>query len=135
MKKVILLAIVVCFMGANMLVLKTMASDKETLYLKHEWKKSNEGTWEGKDKVWYKLDDKAQLWSSKDGKKWKEVKEGTWQNKSGLWLKVESNKLNSSGDGGKTWAEVPGWQWEGDNGTWYRFDTSWNLWTMAPHTH
>ncbi|WP_276482839.1 hypothetical protein [Paraflavitalea pollutisoli] len=95
-----------------------------------DWKKSTTGTWPGmKDGVtyWYKLDKKAGLWWSTDGKKWAEVKEGAWADKDGKWLKIHDKKLVWSTDG-KAWAEVPEWKWEGSDGKWYKFDSSWMLW-------
>ena len=90
--------------------------------------KSEQGTWEGMDKMWYKLDKDAKLWVSKDGKKWMADKDGMWQDKDAHWLKIGDSKLWWSADNGKTWGEVPEWQWEGPDGTWYKFDKDWTLW-------
>jgi uncharacterized protein YxeA len=95
-----------------------------------DWKKSSEGTWEGKDKVWYKLDKQAKLWWSKDGKKWEASKDQTWQDKDGKWLKVHDKKLVWSTDG-KTWADVPEWSWASPDGKWYKFDKDWSLWVKG----
>lgn len=92
-----------------------------------DYVKSSDGTWEGKDKVWYKLDKKAQLWWSKDGKKWDASKDQTWQDKDGKWLKINNKKLVWSADG-KKWDDVPEWAWESPNGKWYKFDKDWSLW-------
>ncbi|WP_315822943.1 hypothetical protein [Paraflavitalea speifideaquila] len=56
-----------------------------------DWTRSATGTWAGmKDGVtyWYKLDKKAGLWWSTDGKKWADVKDGAWADKEGKWLKI-----------------------------------------------
>jgi hypothetical protein len=90
--------------------------------------KSAQGTWQGMDKMWYKLDKDAKLWVSKDGKKWMADKDGMWQDKDGRWLKIGESKLWWSADNGKTWVQVPEWQWEGPDGTWYKFDQDWTLW-------
>jgi uncharacterized protein YxeA len=95
-----------------------------------DWKKDKEGTWEGKDKVWYKIDKQAKLWWSKDGKKWEASKDMTWQDKEGKWLKIHEKKLVWSTDG-KTWAEVPEWSWESPNGKWYKFDKDWSVWVKG----
>ena len=95
-----------------------------------DWMKSKAGTWPGmKDgkTYWYKLDKKAKLWWSADGKKWAAVADGAWADKDGKWLKINDNKLVWSTDG-STWAEVPEWKWEGSDGKWYKFDSSWMLW-------
>lgn len=99
-------------------------------YTSDDWKKSSEGTWEGKDMVWYKLDKQAKLWWSKDGKKWEASKDQTWQDKDGKWLKVHDKKLVWSTDG-KTWADVPEWSWASPNGKWYKFDKDWSLWVKG----
>jgi hypothetical protein len=101
-----------------------------TTYISDDWKKSAEGTWEGKDKVWYKLDKQAKLWWSKDGKKWEASKDQTWQDKDGKWLKVHDKKLVWSTDG-KTWADVPEWSWASPDGKWYKFDKDWSLWVKG----
>lgn len=90
--------------------------------------KSKTQTWEGMDKMWYKLDKAAKLWVSKDGKKWMADEDGMWQDKDGKWLKIGDMKLWWSADGGKTWSEVPEWKWEGPSGAWYKFDKDWTLW-------
>ena len=97
-----------------------------------DWMKSKDGTWMGKDKMWYKINTKdATVWMSKDGKEWAAAKDNMWQDKDGKWLKVlDAKTLKWSADGGKTWADVPEWKWEGPDGTWYKFDSDWNLWTM-----
>jgi len=95
-----------------------------------DYVKSTDGTWEGKDKIWYKLDKKAQLWWSKDGKKWEASKDHTWQDKDGKWLKLHDKKLVWSADG-KKWDEVPEWAWESPNGKWYKFDKDWSLWVKG----
>lgn len=95
-----------------------------------EWKQSSTGTWPGmKDgqTYWYKLDNKAMLWWSTDGKTWEQVKDQDWADKSGKWLKISHKKLVWSADG-KTWSEVPEWKWEGSDGKWYKFDSKWMLW-------
>lgn len=95
-----------------------------------DWTKSATGTWAGKkDGVtyWYKLDKKAGLWWSTDGKKWAEVKDGVWADKEGKWLKIHDKKLVWSTNG-KAWSEVPEWKWEGADGKWYKFDSHWTLW-------
>ncbi|MBO9564864.1 MAG: hypothetical protein J7621_18960 [Niastella sp.] len=95
-----------------------------------DWTKSSTGTWAGmKDgkTYWYKLDKKAGLWWSTDGKKWAEVKDGAWADKEGKWLKIHDKKLVWSTDG-KAWSEVPEWKWEGSDGKWYKFDAQWGLW-------
>jgi len=92
------------------------------------WEKDSDGAWEGKNKTWYKLDEKANVWSSKDGKSWQAVKDGMWQDKDGKWLKIGDKKLWWSADGGKTWSEVPEWKWMGGDGIWYKFDPNWTLW-------
>jgi hypothetical protein len=95
-----------------------------------KWEKSKEGTWMGKDKVWYKLNAKdASVWWSKDGKKWEAVKDGMWQDKDGKWLKIVDKDLKWSADGGKTWSQVPDWKWQGTNDVWNKFDKDWSLWT------
>jgi hypothetical protein len=108
---------------------KTTATSKT---VKADWKKSAEGTWAGKmtgKKYWYKLDTKAKLWWSTDGKKWAEVKDGMWADKDGKWMKIGDNKLWWSADMGKKWSEVPEWKWQGPDGEWYKFDKDWSLWT------
>lgn len=95
-----------------------------------DWVKSSTGTWAGmKDgkTYWYKLDKKAGLWWSTDGKKWAAVKDGAWADKEGKWLKIHDKKLVWSTDG-KAWSEVPEWKWEGSDGKWYKFDGQWGLW-------
>jgi hypothetical protein len=99
--------------------------------VKADWKKSEAGTWAGKmkgKKYWYKLDAKAKLWWSTDGKKWAEVKDGMWADKDGKWLKIGDNKLWWSADMGKNWSEVPEWKWQGPDGEWYKFDKDWSVW-------
>ncbi|MBT1707750.1 hypothetical protein KK062_05940 [Fulvivirgaceae bacterium PWU5] len=128
MKKILVLIVValVTFNAAQArrypLYKKTTVSDN--------WKKSPESTWEGKDKVWYKLDKQARLWWSKDGKKWETSKDQTWQDKDGKWLKIHDKKLVWSMDG-NTWAEVPEWSWASPNGKWYKFDKDWSLWVKG----
>ena len=103
-----------------------------TVSVTADFMKSKDGTWAGMMKgkmYWYKLDAKAKLWWSMDGKKWSEVKEGMWADKEGRWLKIGDNKLWWSADMGKNWSEVPEWKWEGPKGEWYKFDSNWSLWT------
>jgi len=95
-----------------------------------DYVKSTDGAWEGKDKVWYKLDKKAQLQWSKDGKKWEASKDQTWQDKDGKWLKINDKKLVWSTDG-KKWSDVPEWAWQSPNGKWYKFDKDWALWVKG----
>lgn len=126
MKKVIMLLTAALLAGTS----TSMASSADATHatLKPlDWMKSADGLWMGKDNVWYKLDDKAQVWWSKDGKTWEMVKDGTWQDKDGRWLKIGNGKLWWSMDG-KKWSEVPEWKWQGPDGTWYKFDKSWSLW-------
>jgi len=96
-----------------------------------EWKKSATasfpGIHDGKT-YWYKIDSKAKLWWSKDGKEWAAVKDGMWADKEGKWLKIHSGKLVWSADMGKTWDEVPEWKWEASDGKWYKYDSKWALW-------
>ena len=95
-----------------------------------DWMRSSTGTWPGmKDgkTYWYKLDKKAGLWSSADGKQWSAVKGGQWADKDGKWIKIHEKKLVWSTDG-KSWSEVPEWKWQGSDGKWYKFDTDWALW-------
>lgn len=134
MKKFILAAAV---LGLILGTTATQASNtpktaSTTTTVKADWKKSAEGTWAGKmngKTYWYKLDNKAKLWWSTDGKKWAEVKDGMWADKDGKWLKIGDNKLWWSADSGKKWSEVPEWKWQGPNGEWYKFDKDWSLWT------
>lgn len=108
---------------------KTLSSFGHTVTA-DEWKKAATGTWPGmKDGItyWYKLDKKAGLWWSTDGKKWAAVTDGMWADKAGKWLKIHNKKLVWSTDG-KAWAEVPEWKWEGADGKWYKFDAGWQLW-------
>ncbi|WP_127132811.1 hypothetical protein [Pseudoflavitalea rhizosphaerae] len=101
-----------------------------TISSKGDWMKSKTGTWPGmKDgkTYWYKLDKKAGLWWSTDGKKWEAVGDGAWADKDGKWLKIHEGKLVWSTDG-NTWSEVPEWKWEGSDGKWYKFDNNWQLW-------
>ena len=94
------------------------------------WVKATTGTWPGmKDgkTYWYKLDKKAGLWWSTDGKQWTAVKDGLWADKEGKWLKIHQGKLDWSTDG-QQWSEVPDWKWEGSDGKWYKFDAKWSLW-------
>ncbi|MCC7298206.1 MAG: hypothetical protein IT244_07735 [Bacteroidia bacterium] len=103
----------------------------QSQHVTSEFTQKKDGTWTGKmnDKTyWYKLDEKAALWWSTDGKNWAAVESGMWADKDGKWLKIGSEKLWWSADSGKTWAEVPDWTWEGPNGEWYKFDSKWNLW-------
>lgn len=95
-----------------------------------DWMKSKTGTWPGmKDgkTYWYKIDKKAGLWWSTDGKKWEAVSDGAWADKDGKWLKIHEGKLVWSTDG-TSWSEVPEWKWEGSDGKWYKFDNKWSLW-------
>lgn len=92
-----------------------------------EWVKASDGAWPGKDNIWYKLDAKAKLWWSKDGKKWEASKDQTWQDKDGKWLKIGEGKLWWTADG-KSWSEVPEWKWQGTDGKWYKFDKDWTVW-------
>jgi hypothetical protein len=129
MKKVIVMALALCFAS---LAISTYAGNNVTLSKstgEPKWEKSKEGTWLGADKTWYKLNTKdASVWWSKDGKKWEAVKDGMWQDKDGKWLKIGDKKLWWSKDG-KEWAEVPEWKWEGHNSVWNKFDKDWTLWT------
>jgi hypothetical protein len=132
MKKIMLMAgiVAIAFMAnaGNPAVSLTSSSAK---VLAADWMKSKDGTWMGKDKVWYKVNTKdASIWWSKDGKKWEMVKDGMWQDKDGKWLKIDSKMLKWSADGGKTWMEVPEWKWQGTDGMWNKFDKDWSLWTM-----
>lgn len=110
---------------------KTPVKTTTTTSIASDFAKSKDGTWTGmKDgkMYWYKLDAKAKLWWSADGKKWAEVKDGMWADKQGHWLKIGENKLWWSADMGKKWGEVPEWKWEGPKGEWYKFDKDWSLW-------
>ena len=96
-----------------------------------DWVKKDDGTWAGNmdgKKYWYKLDDKAKLWWSTDGKSWAAVDNGMWADKDGKWIKIVDGKLMWSADKGKTWGEVPEWKWQGPDGEWYKFDAKWSLW-------
>lgn len=96
-----------------------------------DWMKKEDGTWAGKmegKKYWYKLDDKAKLWWSADGKSWASVDNQMWADKDGKWIKIVDSKLMWSADMGKTWGEVPEWKWQGPDGEWYKFDNKWSLW-------
>lgn len=96
-----------------------------------DWMKKDDGTWAGKmdgKKYWYKLDDKAKLWWSTDGKAWASVDNQMWADKDSKWMKIVDGKLMWSADKGKTWGEVPEWKWQGPDGEWYKFDASWSLW-------
>jgi hypothetical protein len=96
-----------------------------------DWMKKDDGTWAGKmegKKYWYKLDDKAKLWWSTDGKAWASVDNQMWADKDGKWMKIVDMKLMWSADKGKTWGEVPEWKWQGPDGEWYKFDSNWGLW-------
>ncbi len=96
-----------------------------------DWMKKEDGTWAGKmdsKKYWYKLDDKAKLWWSADGKSWASVDNQMWADKDGKWMKIVDSKLMWSADMGKTWGEVPEWKWQGPDGEWYKFDNKWGLW-------
>jgi hypothetical protein len=101
--------------------------------MKNDWMKSSTGTWPGmKDgkTYWYKLDKKAGLWWSTDGKKWEAVSDGAWADKDGKWLKIHDKKLVWSADG-NSWSDVPEWKWEGSDGKWYKFDQKWSLWVKS----
>jgi hypothetical protein len=129
MKKLILAAaVILSACTVNAFTVKTSAT--VTVGTDMDWMKAKDGTWMGKDKTWYKLDDKAMVWWSKDGKKWEASKDGMWQDKDGKWLKIDNKMLKWSADGGKTWSDVPEWKWQGDNGVWYKFDKDWSLWSM-----
>jgi hypothetical protein len=131
MKKLVVMAAVVAATASiNSVVIAKPIEKNKTVIVNDDWKKSKEGTWAGKDKTWYKIDEKANLWWSKDGKKWEASKDGMWQDKEGKWLKIDNKMLKWSADGGKTWGEVPEWKWEGEDGTWNKFDKDWSLWTM-----
>jgi hypothetical protein len=128
MKRTLLLLLAASAMIAGGNATAMNAKDKACTYEIADWKKAENGTWPGKDGVWYKLDDKANLWWSKDGKKWEQSKDGTWQDKEGKWLKIGDQKLWWSADG-KKWSEVPEWKWEAADGHWYKFDKDWSVWT------
>jgi hypothetical protein len=125
-KSILALAVSALFLSAPAVHL--YASEKTVAKSDGEFMKSEQGTWQGMDKMWYKLDKDAKLWASKDGKKWTADKDGMWQDKDARWLKIGEGMLWWSADGGKTWVEVPEWQWEGPDGTWYKFDQDWSLW-------
>lgn len=96
----------------------------------YDWMRSPTGAWPGmKDgkTYWYKLDKKAGLWWSTDGKNWAAVKDGAWADSEGKWIRIHDKKLVWGTDG-KTWSEVPEWKWKGSDGKWYKFDEKWALW-------
>lgn len=129
MKKILLTGIALGMMVSFASTATTLLTNTAELVVAMEdWKKDEDQAWAGKDGVWYKIDEKASLWWSKDGKKWEAVKDGKWQDKEGKWLQIKDKKLVWSADGGKTWAEVPEWKWEGTDGKWYKFDNKWTLW-------
>jgi hypothetical protein len=129
MKKLML---VVAMLSLGLATQANTIADDNTAVVANDpkFEKSKEGTWEGADKTWYKLNTKdASVWWSKDGKKWEAVKDGMWQDKDGKWLKIVDKDLKWSADGGKTWSQVPDWKWEGHDGVWNKFDKDWSLWT------
>lgn len=129
MKKIILSGIVLgIFLANGVQAFSIQDFNPTATLLVQEWAKDKDQAWAGKDMVWYKLDEKATVWWSKDGKKWEAVKDGMWQDKDGKWLKIGDKKLWWSADGGKTWSEVPEWKWMGTDGKWYKFDSTWALW-------
>ncbi len=96
MKKLVLLASIVCFaFTANATISKVKIS--KVLVTATDWMKSKDGTWQemkGGKTVWYKLNAKdARVWMSMDGKKWDAVKDGMWQDKDGKWLKIDMKML------------------------------------------
>lgn len=134
MKKTILL---MAFCLPVALITSSFTSNNETpvhhTEVKKDWMKSSTGTWPGmKDgkTYWYKIDKKAGLWWSTDGKKWEAVSDGAWADKDGKWLKIHDKKLVWSADG-NSWSEVPEWKWEGSDGKWYKFDQKWSLWVKS----
>lgn len=132
MKKILMACAASGLMLAAPLTTALAHTPTTTVSVKADFMKSKDGTWAGMMKgkmYWYKLDAKAKLWWSMDGKKWSEVKEGMWADKEGRWLKIGDNKLWWSADMGKNWSEVPEWKWEGPKGEWYKFDSNWSLWT------
>jgi hypothetical protein len=132
MKKILMACAASGLMLAAPLTTALANTPTTTVSVTADFMKSKDGTWAGMMKgkmYWYKLDAKAKLWWSMDGKKWSEVKEGMWADKEGRWLKIGDNKLWWSADMGKNWSEVPEWKWEGPKGEWYKFDSNWSLWT------
>ncbi|WP_018627708.1 hypothetical protein [Niabella aurantiaca] len=131
MKKAILIA--ACFMINSALSNDLKAGNEippASCSKKTEWKKVTNQAWPGvKDGTtyWYKIDKKAKLWWSTDGKQWAAVEGGAWMDKDGKWLKIHAGKLVWSATGEK-WEEVPEWKWQGSDGKWYRFDRHWVLW-------
>lgn len=132
MKKILMACAASGLMLAAPLTTALANTPTTTVSVIADFMKSKDGTWAGMmngKMYWYKLDAKAKLWWSMDGKKWSEVKEGMWADKEGRWLKIGDNKLWWSADMGKNWSEVPEWKWEGPKGEWYKFDSNWSLWT------
>lgn len=132
MKKILMACAASGLMLAAPLTTALANTPTTTVSVTADFMKSKDGTWAGMmngKMYWYKLDAKAKLWWSMDGKKWSEVKEGMWADKEGRWLKIGDNKLWWSADMGKNWSEVPEWKWEGPKGEWYKFDSNWSLWT------
>lgn len=128
MKKIVLsLAL---FAGVATTTQAVMIVDPEPGSVAADLVKSQTQTWPGMVEGtmrWYKMDQKAGLWWSTDGKKWTAVETQSWAGKDGRWLKVKGGQLVGSTDG-KEWSEVPEWKWEGCDGKWYRFDPNWSLW-------
>ena len=128
MKKIVLTGIVLGILAGNAFSINSSFLKSSAPIAVMGWIKDADQAWAGKDMVWYKLDEKANVWWSKDGKKWEAVKDGMWQDKEGKWLKIGDKKLWWSADNGKNWSEVPEWKWQGSDGKWYKFDEKWTLW-------
>jgi len=135
MKRKFLAAVIIaCFAAvtATFAVNQVISFNTRISIEKNDWVKKDDGTWAGKmdgKKYWYKLDDKAKLWWSTDGKSWASVDNQMWADKDGKWMKIGDGKLWWSADKGKNWGEVPEWKWQGPDGEWYKFDNKWGLWT------
>lgn len=96
-----------------------------------DWKKSANGSWQGKDSTWYKMDNQGNVSSSTDNKKWSPVKDNRWQDNEGNWLTTKNKKLMMSTDNGKTWKEAPEGKWKGSNGMWFKYGSDGTISSMG----
>jgi hypothetical protein len=97
----------------------------------YNWTKAKNNSWPGvinEQTYWYKLDGRAELLWSADGKKWEEDTDGMWADKEGVFYKIDGTQLAQSTDAGNTWNETPEWQWQAVDGRWYKLDKDRVVW-------
>jgi hypothetical protein len=134
MKKILILMnlflVVFCIQPLLLKAQNTNKNDNKSTRT-YNWTKAKNNSWPGvinEQTYWYKLDGRAELLWSADGKKWEEDTDGMWADKEGVFYKIDGTQLAQSTDAGNTWNETPEWQWQAVDGRWYKLDKDRVVW-------